>query len=142
MKLKILSLFFTMIFSISAQAYSEGIKLGKAGKVVEKFCRQDSQGVRLSSGENASLYRLTTWEEEPGWDTIKVIKDFHITQETYLNHSAQVSVIYTVTAKQNDEGAFVNTHEEEKVLYKLVKVKDQWKIEGPQLMPHVLKIPK
>ena len=100
---------------------------GEAAAVVEKFCKADAQGARLSSKTSGQTRSLTTWEDEPGWDKVTVISGFKISKETYFEGKAQVTVIYEVVGKRAGE----------KVTFTLVPVDRQWKIEAPQIEPHV-----
>ena len=105
--------------------------LGKAGAVVEKFCHLDAQGKRLSSDYNDEFKNLTTWEDEPGWDTVVLIRGYTITQEIYQGNRARVTVFYQLKSKPP-----------EKVVYRLRLINGVWKIDTPQTEPHTLTIPK
>ncbi len=142
MKRKLLSLILLAIFALSPAAGSSSLKLGKAGLVVQKFCRLDAAGKRLSSDFHDLIQPLVSWEEEPGWDVLTRIQSFKIVQEEDSGSSARVKVIYEVTAVPDDTGNMIPTRQKEEVIYTLKPIKGRWRITEPQLMPHVLKIPK
>lgn len=112
-----------------SHATEKGGGLGEAASVVEKFCTADAQGARLSSKTSDQTRSLTTWEDEPGWDEVTIISGFKISKETYSKGKAQVTVIYDVVGKRVGK----------KVTFTLVPVDRQWKIESPQIEPHVIR---
>jgi hypothetical protein len=105
-------------------------------QVVQRYCEFDSNVGRISSANFAKLPSLTTWDEEPGWDTVTVISGFKVISSKQSQGSAVVTVRWNVLGYSEAENV-TKQQKAEIVSYKLRRVKGQWKIESPILQPHV-----
>lgn len=128
--------FFLLIVAQSASA--KLLKLGPAGNTVKTYCMVDSLGVNLTSDTWKYIQDLAVWEDGPGWDGATVIGNFEIVDEVYnKDGTAQVIVNYQVVGELGG-GAVKNLNKAEKVTYKLINIGGIWKIQEPQLEPHIL----
>lgn len=112
--------------------------------VMEAFCKEDFKGSGgLGPKGWPSISEYTTWIDAPWWDTFVVISEYKVTSVKENLDSANVIVVYKVignlesTEKIYDLEKNVHT---QKINYGLVKRNGQWKVENPQLPPHISKI--
>jgi hypothetical protein len=115
-------------------------------EVVSSYCKEDAAGAQTAadSEEDSWLRKikpLSTWEDAPGWDTFQVIQGFQVLEPTEdPADKAQVQVEYQVLGKLNsdEEGySFQLAKQTKKVTYDLIRTGKTWKIEAPQLEPHI-----
>lgn len=104
------------------------------GQIVKLFCDRDFNGVRLK----AHNMELTTWHAEPGWDGVVIIKDYKITSCSIENEIVVVSVKYYILGTcYGDELNKAMESDTEEAIFKVLKTDNGWKIDDPQLVPHV-----
>jgi len=113
-------------------------------QVVERFCKVDFDGVRLSGESSASARDLTDWVDEPGWDSMIVITGYKLSKLHSINKTITVSVKYDVAgvldgwkwtdAKEMDT-AEIKT--ESIIEFTLEQRDGLWKVTTPFFRPHV-----
>ena len=84
----------------------------------------------------ADIQKYTIWEDAPGWDTFTIVKEFNVIPISQNSTTAIVKVKYKVIGIL-DGSRLIKAKNNEIVNYKLIKVNNLWKIDGPQLPPHV-----
>lgn len=104
--------------------------------VIRRFCDRDEHGMRLSSAGWKEETTLATWGDAPGWDHVTVIDGFRIGPATVKRDKATVTVVYSVAGFSSDD-SFEPARKNETAVYKLVRAGETWKIDEPQLEPHV-----
>lgn len=109
--------------------------LASAKAALEKFLVLDSQAAGLSAETWPELGALTTWVTAPGWDTFTIIRRYEISKVMEGKKRAQVTVTYYPLGRMSD--GFAPETKNEVVVYHLNKVGNEWKVDGPQLNPHV-----
>jgi len=105
-------------------------------RIVRRYCQLDSEGARLGGGSDGQIQELSEWEEEPGWDSVVVIKSYRTKlQQIDATHT---SVLVTYEEYGKLEGnQFSAQQTSEEVVFTLTKVGSDWKIRSPKLPPHV-----
>ncbi len=83
-------LFVSCSFCGSALAQEAAKYPSAPAEVVRQYCDFDFNTGRISSANFSKLPVLTTWKEEPGWDTI--VKDFRILSSKQSKNFAVVTV--------------------------------------------------
>ncbi len=107
--------------------------------VVRQYCELDMKGARLSS-ENPYMDRISalgTWQIEPGWDSVIVVKDFIIVREHTGQRTSSVAVRYRVLGQMTGANVTPARQHEELVTFVLERPGNTWKIERPLIPPHV-----
>lgn len=118
-----------------------------AFKTVQKFVQLDYSGARLDAKRHDAVAALTTWQDEPGWDTFVVVSGAAIGRPVQENGKIQARVRYDVEGVM-DGGVFtpVAALDAEGVssigagapeTFTLVSTASGWRIESPQLPPRV-----
>jgi len=108
--------------------------------VVEAFCKEDFIGTGAGLGDWIKIQQYTTWPDAPGWDESILVRSFKVTKIRENPNVAEVKVEYkSIGRLYSDEigPVFQRVKSNEVVIYKLIKKGGQWKIESPQLNPHV-----
>jgi hypothetical protein len=103
---------------------------------VEHYCKLDYKGARLQASTYERIGKFTDWEEEPGWDSVVVVKDFKAKSSHVAGSGASVSVEYTEYGKLNGS-EFLANRGTETITFRLRKLNDVWKITSPKVSPHV-----
>lgn len=105
-----------------------------AHEALDTYLRLDSEGKGLSSDGFQELKKYTLWEEAPGWDTVTVIGGYSIDSLQTADTRGKASVTYkrlgVLSSRFEPSGP-------ETVTYFLRQDKGTWRVDGPQLMPHV-----
>lgn len=104
--------------------------------VVRQYCEFDLNIGRISSSNFAKLPNLTTWEEEPGWDTVVVVSGFKILSASQSGKRAAVTVKWRRLGTAEGENV-VRDRRPEIVRYNLKLVGGNWRIDSPVIPPHV-----
>jgi hypothetical protein len=123
------------ILALTAPAFA-GSYPGSPAAVVAAYVEADGAGMALDSTTAGQVLKYTTWEDAPGWDSFAVIKSYDIGEVGYDESKASVQITYHLLG-QLAGSAFTAKKTEESVSFELQKVKGQWKIEKPQLSPHL-----
>ncbi len=115
--------------------------------VVRLYCQLDFDGNRLSSRTYAKIGSLSQWEDEPGWDTIILVKAFDVMDSSMVGDSATCTVRYDIVAiLAGEKIVFPEEPEWQKystrmtlpeVCFELSFVRDCWKVFRPVVHPHV-----
>jgi hypothetical protein len=108
--------------------------------VIEAFCKADYNGAGLSTKGWPKIKKYTTWVDAPGWDNVVVISSYEVTSAKENLKTADLIVRYEVIGNLESGEKISNlirNRHTEKINYKLVKLKGQWKIENPQEPPHI-----
>ena len=98
--------------------------------VVNRYCKLDSEGLRLSIDKYDEIRNLMAWEkdqDEPGWDCFKIISDYKIVNTISTNETATVTVQYNIVGTlcgiELDRKSYLDV-----VDFKLIKTDKTWKI--------------
>ena len=113
-----------------------GNHLGNPSAVVRKYCDADLKGARLSSDGHTKygLDGLVSWDQEPGWDSSKIVSGYRIVSVDQQGDSATVKVEWDVLGAGSC--TVVPGAKKETLNYRLSRAKGQWKIDGPMTPPH------
>jgi len=103
---------------------------------VNQYCKLDYKGARLQTSTYDRISNFTDWEEEPGWDSVVVVKDFKTKSSHVAGNGASVSVEYTEYGKLNGS-EFLAKRGTETITFRLRKLNGVWKITSPEVPPHV-----
>lgn len=101
---------------------------------LEAFLQMDAQGKGLSTDGFQEMKAYTMWDQAPGWDTIAVITGYTIDHLQAGENRAKAQVTYKRI------GTLANRFEPagpETVTYFIRKEGGAWRVDAPQLMPHV-----
>jgi hypothetical protein len=113
---------------------------GSPLSLVEEYVRRDAGGARLR--EDAWSSGVVTWEEEPGWDIVSVVRGYGFRPVPAAGDTARVEVRYRIAGRvePKDESTyrFVPADSTEVQVFELVRLPSGWKIAAPQLTPHLL----
>jgi hypothetical protein len=106
-------------------------------RVVDEYCRLDLNGARVGGGLAVHrIFKLVTWEVEPGWDTITVVRSYRLIDSRKTKTGAEVRVEYQVLGEIP-----ANTLElkagSEIITFVLRRSGTAWKIEKPVFQPHL-----
>ena len=107
-----------------------------ASAVAQDYCMEDANGAGLSSRTIEKIFRFTTWKDGPGWDTAVLISSYRLTSVNQKEKTATVQVVYTVIGDLTPNKLEEKRHDK-KVILHLVKNNRQWKIDYPQIPPHI-----
>lgn len=105
--------------------------------IVEKYCRFDFEGGRLTSETWSQGAPFVTWEEEAGWDTIVVVAGFEVVSVKEETNTAFVAVNFSVRGRLETAERFVEENRTETVTFQLRQTDKGWRIESPLIAPHV-----
>lgn len=116
-------------------------------KTVQKFVQLDHSGARLDARRHAAVAALTTWRDEPGWDIFIVVSGAAIGRPVQENGKIQARVRYDVegmmdgsvftpiAALDAETASRIGANVPE--TFTLVSTANGWRVESPQLSPHV-----
>ena len=116
-------------------------------KVLQRYVQLDRGGARLDGTRYHSVAALTSWSEEPGWDSFVVTSGLAIGRPQLSDGKIVARVRYDVEGIM-EGGTFTplsglgsDTASRlaigEPVAFTLVSTPDGWKIESPLIAPHV-----
>lgn len=136
-----ISMFIMIMVLIAIDSFGGGVQ-GMSSQsspkdVVEKFCKLDAAGARLSSDTRKDIETLLAWGEEGGYDEMIVIKDFKVNKAVIGKSTSKVSVDYFVLGSTDSFIFHKAKNRRSSVNFKLLKQEGKWKIEGPVIAPHV-----
>jgi hypothetical protein len=117
-----------------ACASAEGIE---ARAVVERYCQLDFDGARLGISEDATIWTLVAWENEPGWDTTLIASSFRVERASQDESIAEVTVEYRLVGRFEGEPPTILETTTERVKFRLALRHQGWVIEEGQVPPHV-----
>ena len=104
--------------------------------VVESYCKSDFDGDQFLGEHWDRFVQYATWPDAPGWDSATVVSGYTVTPVWKGSRTARVKVVYHVVGTLDGEDAKAREAAETHV-YKLVRRGGRWKVEAPQLRPHV-----
>jgi len=141
-----------VLINLLSTASATDPPLSSPESIVREFCQRDFNGERTRSDTSAKIEKLVSWEFEPGWDTVTVIKSFRILSCRKINKKAIVVVEFD-TLGEMPAWDFVLKSEKERIQFALqlgdrewqwkndeavlVPGKLQWRIIEPVLQPHI-----
>jgi hypothetical protein len=101
------------------------------------YCQADGRGERLDPGTWPRVADLVTWQLEPAWDHLYLIRGFEFGAPQHRDGDVQVEVQYTITGEVRsavvEEAERVETR-----TYTLVRGDDgAWRIRAPAPPPYV-----
>lgn len=100
--------------------------------VVEAYCKADFDGMQTDSDTWRSFAQYATWPDAPGWDGFTIVSGYTVSPAG----PARVKVIYAVLGVLEGEEARAAPRPKE-VVYTLVRRGGRWRVDDPQLEPHV-----
>ena len=115
--------------------------------VLRSFCQLDSNGVRLNGGRWSVPNSYVTWDVEPGWDSLTIVRGFRINPlGEDMQGKVSVLVEYEILGKlagfewvpvstSDTTSAYSNSLES--VEYQLTNTQSGWRIAKPVIQPHV-----
>lgn len=116
-------------------------------KTLNRYLSLDRTGARLDQKRYGDMMVLVTWPEEPGWDSFVVISGSTIGRPQLTNGKIASRVRYTVEGiMEGDTFHPIRTLDAEMASrfaigqpaeFVLTRDSGGWKIESPQLPPHV-----
>jgi hypothetical protein len=104
-------------------------------ELVENYLKLDADAAGLAPETWPELGQYTDFPQAPKWEAFVVIDRYEITKIMEGHTRAQVRVTYHPLGQLSDK--FTTGTAPENVVFYLNKVKDQWKVDSPPLMPHV-----
>jgi hypothetical protein len=107
--------------------------------VVQDYCKLDQAGARLSSQDpnNQKIFALVSWLEEPGWDSVVVIKSCEIFPSKWGQPTSRVALRYVLLGEMTGTNITAYRPHDEFVTFVLDKSGDTWKIKRPLIPPHI-----
>lgn len=127
-----------LISAIPAASNSE-VELGKtsARQTVEKYCRLDLKGARVGGTMRVpEIFRLGAWKDEPGWDTITVVRGYRLVESRNTKTGAAVRVEYRDIGEIAENTLSLKSVIEN-VTFTLRRSNSGWKIVRPAIQPHL-----
>ncbi len=110
----------------------------KPERVVEKYCELDAQGAQISGKQWSIISEYTTWDFAPGWDGCSVISRYTVKKISENQNTAKVKVTYYIIGQYSGGyPRWKNIHKARSYIYTLIKQKGFFKIQEPQLEPHI-----
>jgi hypothetical protein len=99
-------------------------------------------GAKLITGSSENPYMdkisaLATWQIEPGWDSVIVVRDFIIVRAHTGQRTSSIAVRYTALGQLSGTSVTPARQHEELVTFDLIMSGNEWKIERPLIPPHV-----
>jgi hypothetical protein len=106
--------------------------------VIEEYCKLDFRGARLGASQpgNDQIAALSTWEAEPGWDSVVIISSFVVGEAKESGRTAKVLVTYNVVGQFDGDSPFALS-KQEMVEYQLVRRGNSWLVDKGLVPPHV-----
>lgn len=123
-----------LLFSMAGMAQAKEKPLSARG-VLEKYLALDADAAGLSQQSWPEFSRYTTWVTAPSWDGFTIISRYEVGRLMEGHTRAQATVTYYPIGKMTT--TFAAQSKPESVLYHLNKVGNDWKVDSPQLPPHV-----
>jgi hypothetical protein len=140
----IILLFLALLITVTKIDASFAAGQIEPSQVVERFCKVDFEGARLSGENSVSARDLTDWADEPGWDSMIVITGYKLSKPQSTDKTITVSVKYGVVGvldgwKWTDaKGMDTAEIKSESIIKFTLELRDgQWKVTTPFFRPHV-----
>ncbi len=131
---------------ISLPSLPQGFPLGRhstpeARPVVQRYCRHDYDGARFSKEGWTRLRDLTTWKDNPDWQSFTVVSQYEVSPADQGLRNARVAVQYTVLGEFVSGVGYVADRKTQVVEFRLKTSDEDWRIDSvePPLNPHVSK---
>lgn len=105
-------------------------------EVVKAYLRTDARGLFSPWDDVKNLLKYTTFADAPGWDAFTVTEAYSCEAGKESGNNATVEVTYQNLGVISGFN-FKSDPGKEVVTYKLIKEGGAWKIDEPQLQPHV-----
>lgn len=132
-----LTLFLAGVVLLTARALAEpSAEPQTPVEVVKAYLAADARGFALTSDDAKNTLKYTTSTDAPGWDAFSVTEAYSCKASKESDNNATVEVTYQNLGVISGFN-FKSDPGKEVVTYKLVKEGDAWKIDEPQLQPHV-----
>ena len=112
-------------------------------EVVKRYLALDQKGARLDALSVSAIASYTTWDEEPTWGHIVVMRDFVVAEqyrqwEVVNSLEVVIPVTFQVLGSVYMETAgFVQGTETEEIRFRVKAVNNRWRIVEPMFPPHV-----
>lgn len=136
MKILRTSLWVLLAWAVPAATIAAAGPYPKSAKdVMAKYLALDADAAGIAAASWPELQAYTTWKQFPNYDTFTVIDGYSIGKVVQGHTRAQVTVIYQTLGQLSDK--FVPDVKAETVVFHLNFVDKQWKVDEPQLGPHV-----
>ena len=105
---------------------------------VRAFCAADAIGARLEQREWPRIAPWVTWQLEPAWDRIELVRGYEVSTPRTQDGKVSCEVKYTVVGEIIG-GRSIDAARVESVTYPLVLdgSGEWWRISGPPPIPHL-----
>jgi hypothetical protein len=120
-----------------------GLLQHSPAEVVKRYLALDYKGARLDALSSAAVESYTSWDDEPTWGQIVVIRNF-VVPEHYRQWEVidRLEVVIPVTfhvlgSVYLETAGFVERAETEEIRFRVKAVKNRWRIVEPMFPPHV-----
>ena len=90
----------------------------------------------MSDKETSYYQGLVHWSDEPGWNTVVIIKNYRLAEIKKNEDAAEIAVMYHIQAGYS-AGHILVQEKIEKIKFQLTKTNAGWKIESPAVYPHM-----
>jgi uncharacterized MAPEG superfamily protein len=108
-----------------------------ASRLLEDFCARDFDGARLASSTWVQVAPLVAWDQEPGWDLIKLVDGFTVGAPQASGNGLQIPVYYEVIGTASGRQITRFEKQLETVKFELEATGGSWRVTGPIMPPHV-----
>ena len=139
-----------IMWMLSALAWSNGAALAQTGglshspaEIVKKYFELDQKGAKLDSMSFEALAPFRSWDTEPIWGKVVVIREFSVAEhhrdwEVVNRLEVVIPVTFQVIGSVYLETAgFLPETSVEEIRVRVKSVKNRWRIIEPMLPPHV-----
>lgn len=138
----IMALFLVPVFAVQcvlSQEKNSGMEIKSPKDIVVQYIENDLRGSRLSSRtwrEKMHPFYYDTETDEPGWDTITVVKGYTIVTTGITGNDATVAVHYDILCDIGTQVS-VRSKTDARVVYSLRMRNGAWKLNGYKTCPLV-----
>ena len=133
MSIRSLALIFSFVALLAGPALG-----GDPMAAVRAFCAADATGARLEQREWPRIAPWVTWQLEPAWDRIELVRGYEVRTPRTQDGKVSCEVKYTVVG-EIVAGRSIDVARVESVTFPLVLdgSGEGWRISGPPPIPHV-----
>jgi hypothetical protein len=106
--------------------------------VVRQYCVMDFNGFRLDSSAWSKMQPLTTWKDEPDWNSLEVVSLFQVLSASAHKERVAVEVEYNVLGRFEIGIGYTREPRTETATFYLRSSPAGWKIDlTDPLVPHI-----
>jgi len=101
------------------------------------FCQADGHGARVDPMSWIAIANLVTWQLEPAWDHVYLIRGFELSTPQRRDGEIEIAVQYTVTAEVHSN-VVTEVERVDTRTYRLVAGEDRvWRLRAPPPPPYL-----